>query len=126
MTIRPRLSLVFVIDRADSLAKFPDLQHDFDMIVVASVCFECLEVIVGRDFHDVPRASRVQNVLADFERADHIDLVRQRTELIDNRSSLACAGFRSEFEEHDVFDHGSVLITDWPRFEQDGTAEEVA
>src|SRR5512143_3592753 len=89
------------------------------MIVMAGVCFECREVIVGCNFHDVPRPGRTHYVLANFKRADYIDFVRQRSQLIDYRPPLGCAGFRFEFEEHDMFNHGSLVIPDYRRARQE-------
>ena len=44
----------------------------------------------------------------------------------DDCSPLGRAGFRFEFEEHYMFDHGSLLISDWSELEQEkeGTTDE--
>ena len=95
------------------------------MIGVASVCFERREIIVSCDFHHVPCAGRMQNVLAYFKGTDDLDFVRQRAQLGEDRFSLGGASFGFELEEHDVFYHSSLVITDgreWSKEEPKGIA----
>lgn len=105
-TTRPQTKLKVVINRADGFAYFSKLEHNFHVIVVARVSFERLEVIVSRYLDHVPRPSRMHDVFADFKRSDDIDLVRERTQLIDYLPASIGACFGFEFEEHDVFYHG--------------------